>query len=260
MVDAVSYTGLVKQFFIYLAVAFLAIVLLWIVVSVVRFIVLNDRADEYIENTMPYTAEGDGVDILVLGDSLAYGTGTTNPEQSVAGLIANYFENPNVENRAENGKKTDELAREITEITDTYDLILIIIGGNDILRPTVPLQKSGKNLETIYKVASEKADHVIAYTTGDLKHTTLFLPPLNYYYSSRSKTLRNIAQSVAEQYQNVTYVDMVAYNKDVPFTADMEAEDGLHLSDKGAGYWVQAAIEAYCSAQTNNLNQLCSEQ
>lgn len=221
-----------------------ALLLLWVVISFVRMRIYAARGGEIIQATTRFERKGtNDQKILVLGDSLAYGTGTSAPEKSVAGLVASVYPEATVENRSANGKRTNELAREVATLEGKYDLILIIIGGNDNMRPWIDIEQSGKNLETIYAAASAHADKVIAFTTGNMRTTTFFPWPLNLIAGSRSVTLRNHAIAAAEKLPNVRYMDMVAHNEKVPFTHAKESADHLHLNDEGAAEWFNVMRE-----------------
>lgn len=212
--------------------------------NVVRVRILSNRAGVLIKNTKPFEREGKGKQkILILGDSLAYGTGTSSSEKSVAGLVAAHYPEAAVINKSANGKRTNELANEVEKLNDNYDVILIIIGGNDILRPWINLNESATNLNKIYSTASKHSTKVIALTTGNFKYTTLFLWPANLYYEGRSVELRDSAIKISKELPNVVYVDMVERNKTVPFDHVKEAPDHLHLSDEGAKYWHDAIKE-----------------
>lgn len=230
---------MVKKILLVLA----AIFLLWVLANVVRVRILSQRGGELIRSTVPFERNGTNKQtVLVLGDSLAYGTGTTSSEKSVAGLVAKHYPMATVINKSVNGKRTNELAQEVKSLEGKYDLILIIIGGNDVLRPWINLEQSGKNLETIYAGASAHADKVVALTTGNLRYTTLFLWPINHYLGARSMELRNYAVKAAAPHKNVTYVNLVERNKTVPFGHLKEAPDRLHLGDDGAQYWYEGIL------------------
>jgi lysophospholipase L1-like esterase len=217
-----------------------AIFLAWALANFVRIRVFTARAGVYISTAVPYQNQGkSGKKVLILGDSIAYGTGTSAPEKSVAGLVvANNFPDADVTNLAVNGMRTNELAESIQDVEGSYDLIFIVIGGNDILRPWINISESGKNIESIYEKAAQHSDNVVALSTGNFKYTTLFLPPLNYYFSARSVALKDSALNAAAQ-TGVNYVNIIDYNERVKFTGDMEADDRLHLSDRGAQYWYE---------------------
>ena len=221
------------------------IVLLWLAIALVRVRIFSHRAGAIIRSTVPFERAGKSTQkILILGDSLAYGTGTSAPAKSVAGLVASNYPDATVVNKSVNGKRTPELAKEVEDLNEKYDLILIIIGGNDILRPWLSLNDSGKNLDAIYTAASKHATKVVALTTGNLRYTTFFLWPLNYYFGARSIELRNHAVQTAATLPNVTYIDLVTRNKTVPFDHLKESPDHLHLSDDGANYWYQAIVDS----------------
>lgn len=228
-----------------LSLVLLAIFILWIAANIIRVRILSQRSVALIRSAVPFERKGTNQQkILILGDSLAYGTGTTASEKSVPGLVAAHYPGAMVVNKSANGKRTNDLALEIKQLEGKYDLILIIIGGNDVLRPWINLEQSGKNLETIYSAASAHADKVIALTTGNLRYTTLFLWPINHYLGARSVELRNYAFNAAAPLENVTYIDLVERNKTVPFNHIKEASDRLHLSDDGAYYWYKAIVDS----------------
>lgn len=210
----------------------------------VRIRIFSGRASNLIRSAVPLERKGTNQQkVLVLGDSLGYGTGTTSSEKSVAGLVANHYPGAEVTNKSVNGKRTKELAEEVKQLEGHYDLILVIIGGNDVLRPWINLDESNRNLETIYQATSEHSQKVIALTTGNFRYTTFFLWPLNLYYEKRSVVLRDYALAAAAKYPNVTYVNIVEWNKKMPFDHLKEAPDHLHLSDDGASYWYQAILD-----------------
>lgn len=224
-----------------IVIVLVGVVLLWLLASFIRLSILTKRGVQSSITTTPFSRQGnDGKKILILGDSLAYGTGTSSPEKSVAGLVASRFPDATVENKAVNGKQTKGLASEMDDIKGQYDLILVIIGGNDVLRPWISLNESGKNLDLIYAKAAEHSDNVIALTTGDLRYTTFFLWPANHYFSRRSVILRDKAVTAANKTKNVTYINLVERNKYITFDHLKEAPDRLHLSDDGARYWFDA--------------------
>lgn len=223
----------------------LIIISLWVVVSFVRLRIFSKRGGEIIQNTKPFKRTGTNKQkILVLGDSLAYGTGTSSPEKSVAGLVASYYPGATVINNSVNGMRTKELAEESKKLEGQYDLILIIIGGNDVLRPWINLDVSGQNLRTIYSNTSKHSKNVIAITTGNLRYTTVFLWPLRYVVAVRSVQLRDKALTASKDLPNVTYINMVKRNTKVPFDKVKEAPDHLHLSDEGAQYWYEAILDS----------------
>lgn len=211
----------------------------------VRIAVLARRGGVLIKQMSAYQQTGstNGMKILILGDSLAYGTGASSPQTSLAGRIGKRFPDAHITNQGKNGMRTKGLAEEMKQLTDHYDLIVIVVGGNDLIHPWLDLDRAAKNLETIYKTASTHADQVISLTTGNLRHTSFFLWPLNHYFGKRSIYLRNQASNIADTLPNVTYIDLVKRNQSVPFGHLQEAPDHLHLSDDGTNYWYEAIAD-----------------
>lgn len=233
-----------------IALGVLAIVLLWFLLTFVWIYYHYRQALVLIESTEPFERSGKSGQILVLGDSIAYGTGTTSPANSLAGKFAANFPDHSVTNLAKNGKTTTELAAEVQNLGDEkYDLILIVIGGNDIMHVSNDLDQTAKNLQTIYGYASAHSDNTVAISTGNFKYTSLFPWPLPIILSNRSVTVRDSAAEAASAHNNVHYIDMVEYNERESFTHVQEAPDRLHLSDEGVEYWMSAVKQA-----TDNLN------
>ena len=81
----------------------------------------------------PYENATGTVSVLVLGDSTAVGVGSPSDE-SVAGRLGEYL-HASVENHAVSGAVTADLPGQIAKAQKQhYDLILIQIGANDIIR------------------------------------------------------------------------------------------------------------------------------
>ncbi len=70
--------------------------------------------------------------ILVIGDSTAVGTGAQTPEASLAGLVGQTFPDASVRNLGVNGARTADLIPRLEKIQDQhFDLLMLHIGGND---------------------------------------------------------------------------------------------------------------------------------
>ena len=171
-------------------------------------------------------------DILILGDSLAYGVGTSSPENSFAGQIGAIYPDHNIINKAVIGDATRQLADSILEQMDRqYDVTFVFTGGNDIVRHGIDLQASEANLKKIIEVAAENSNQVYVLTTADFANVSIIPWFLAGFYSNRSDTLRRASQEIANRYGNVDYVDV--FNFDPGTYKTLEASDGFHLNDEG---------------------------
>ena len=114
--------------------------------------------------------------LLLVGDSTAVGTGASAADASVAGLIARQHPHVRIMNRACVGAKFADIVRQL-EPPQRFDLILILGGGNDVIRLTgnAALQADeGRALQ----LASERADTVVLMPAGNVGNTPFFPQPL----------------------------------------------------------------------------------
>jgi lysophospholipase L1-like esterase len=180
--------------------------------------------------------------ILIVGDSTGVGTGAEAPEDSVAGLILRDYPETTIENRAENGAKFADVIAQLDDgTTEQYDLILIQAGGNDILRFTA-LDTLGGNVETLLRMAKERARHVVFMSTGNVGNAPAFMPPLSWVYTSRTRKVRKLLMEIADV-EGVYYVDLFMERSDDPFVAEPErynAPDFLHPGSEGYRLWYKA--------------------
>lgn len=228
----------------------LAIFAIWLIFASARMFIFAKTAGKLINQLEPYNQVGTGSeDILFIGDSFAYGTGASSSENTIAGLFGKHFPEATITNKAKNGAKTSDLAMRISSDIDRhYDIIVVIVGANDIIHPEVNLAATQCNLADIYNYAASRADNVIAITTGDFRDVSFFLTPLNYYFGHRSDKVGELAKKEASRFKNVTYVD--GYDKSSkPYGPKaLESADHLHLNDLGMYYWFQRILE-----KTNGL-------
>lgn len=215
-----------------------SIIFLWITATIGRILVFSIRARKLIKQISPYQQKGiEKHSILIIGDSLAYGTGASSPATSLAGIIGGKFPRADLANKAVNGSTTKQLLDRINADIDAhYEVILIIIGANDIIRPYINLSKSSGNISKIYEAASKSADNVVALSTGNFYKLSFFPYPLNLYFGRRAKRLAHNAQREAKIHRNVNYINMATENYTLPASL-LEAKDHLHLSDVGNKYW-----------------------
>ncbi len=184
--------------------------------------------------------------ILVLGDSTGAGVGAATPEESVAGRLSMYVGATHVENYAVSGAETHNLPEQIAKAKlPRYDLILIQIGGNDILWLRRP-KKSAEELKMALQKLPE-ADQVIVLTAGNVGGATIFPPPIRPFHTWRNQAFhREFAK--ASSVTGATYVNLYEPPHLDPFLDNPElylAEDGLHPSSEGYKLWfgkVQKAL------------------
>ena len=179
-----------------------------------------------------YEQSGTGKKILILGDSLAYGVGSSSPVESFAGELGKSFPNAQIINKAHIGYTTKDLAESVDRLIDRrYDIVFVIIGSNDIVKIHNNMGTSGKYLEKIYDTIQNKAKRGIVITSPDFRNVR-FIPSYALgVFSERSSALRKKATELQSTYSSVTYIDF--FNVDYNEYDNFDAEDKFHLNDTG---------------------------
>lgn len=215
------------------------LLLISVAYGVIRFLYYVKQSAPLVLNSRAYqqAPAKSSMKILVLGDSTAVGTGSVDPAQSVAGRLGKDFPTATIVNRAVNGLKTDQLLADKDKLFagGPYDLLVVHIGANDVLRLRNMNEIRGR-IKEIIDIGLTKSGHVALFTSGNIGDAKLipwFARPIMSY---RSKTLRNYAVELDNQSDRFTYVDLY-YKKAGISDERFYATDRLHLSGEGYGFW-----------------------
>lgn len=194
----------------------------------------------------PYTAQPPQATrrVLVVGDSTAVGTGATVPQASLVGLIAQPHSAWHIDNLASNGARYADVAAQLGQAASGYDLVLVLAGGNDVIRFTAHSTLRAQ-IDAVTALAQQKGRHVVLMPCGNVGHAPFFLPPLSWVMSRRSERLHATVQAIAAARQ-VRYVRLLKPRSEDPFVArsgELHAADGLHPSDAGYAQWLRELVE-----------------
>lgn len=223
------------------------ITLIVVVLAIVLYSASNTlmkakESQRLMANERPYRNETTDTSktILVLGDSTGAGIGATRPEDSVAGQVAEYIGATHVENYARSGAAVEELPVQITQAKQKeYDLILIHIGGNDILSFHDP-KKVAPQLGEILKTLPA-AKKVVVLCAGNVGGATIFPRLIRIFHTSLTLEYHKLfGEAVAAS--GGTYVNLYEPRDKDPFLKDPEkylAKDGLHPSSEGYRLWFE---------------------
>lgn len=177
--------------------------------------------------------------ILMIGDSTVVGTGASQPQDSTAGLLGRDYPTAEIINRGVNGARVADVMTRFTEFTDDeFDLVLIQIGGNDIVRLT-NLADLETNLNTVLTEANRVGKQVIILHCGNLGTAKLLPLGTRWIFRQRTAKLRAIYQRLAPHY-HTQYVDLWRLGDDDPFAHDPStyyAADYFHPSSTGYADW-----------------------
>ena len=199
------------------------------------------QSAELARQSEPFQALPDGAtaSLLIVGDSTAVGTGASSAGHSVAGLIARDHPHLRIVNRARDGARFADFAGQL-EGDERFDAILILGGGNDVIRLTrhEPLALA---VAEAARRARANARLVVFMPSGNVGNAPFFFPPLSWLMTGRSKELHRLVRQAAAYY-GALYVSLYKDKADDPFARlpdDLNARDGLHPSDAGYRLWYQ---------------------
>jgi formylglycine-generating enzyme len=175
--------------------------------------------------------------LLLVGDSTGVGTGASSGQGSVAGYIAQGFPRLWIDNRARDGARFAQVVQQLATSQDRFDAVLIMAGGNDVIRGTDPEELQAQ-VERALALARQKSDHVVLMPAGNVGNAPFFFPPFTGIMERRSRVLHEQLRTLAEREQ-VVYVDLFQERDTDPFVArpELNSRDGLHPSDEGYRVW-----------------------
>lgn len=202
-------------------------------------------ASDLAKASRPYTAQPNQPErrILVVGDSTAVGTGAARPEDSLAGRIGAAHPRWQIDNLAANGAKFEDVQAQLERANTGYDLVLVLAGGNDVIRLTSE-QELHAHMEQVIRTAKARGKQVVLMPCGNVGHAPLFVPPVSWFMDSRSKRLHATAQTVALD-SGVRYIRLLKPRAQDPFVQradELNAADGLHPSSAGYQQWYEELV------------------
>lgn len=219
-----------------------AIIAAYALYASARFYLTLQISETLVNAAMPYERAGsDAVPMLVLGDSTAVGVGADAPADSVAGRTASYLSATSVENYAVSGAVTADLMGQLARAKlSHYRLILIQIGGNDIIRFHGAEETSRTLSSALEKLPN--ADKVVVISAGDVGGATLFPFFLRPFYTRLNLAYHAAFAETAREHGAI-YVNLYDDPGRVKINDDPGtylAADGLHPSSAGYELWFDA--------------------
>jgi lysophospholipase L1-like esterase len=198
--------------------------------------------EEIANNAKPFNQkpENPTEKFLIYGDSSAVGTGSLDPQKSVAGYLAKDYPKATIINKGINGLKANELIKMLKNEEEKADTFIIQIGGNDIVRFT-NLTELQKDLEKIIDLAKTRSNKVIIFHGGNVGTSKLFPYGLRWIYTNRTKKVQNIYLEISAQ-KEIQYVDMFRKKKNDKFYLNPKkyyAADYFHPSADGYKLWYE---------------------
>lgn len=218
------------------------LVLLLVAYWGIKFYLTVQVSKKIIDATTPFVKAGDdtGNSVLVLGDSTAVGIGADLPSESVAGRVSDYLKSDRVENYAVSGAVTSDLNGQMKNAAlPRYRLILIQIGGNDIIR-FKPAEGAGEELRAAIRNLPD-AEKIVLISAGDVGGATLFPWPVRPFHTRLNTKYHETFARIANE-EGVTYVNFgnSPATKQINEKSEIYlAADGLHPSSEGYRLWFE---------------------
>lgn len=176
---------------------------------------------------------------VLFGDSTAFGTGSMDQHNSVAGRLSHDYPHAHIDNKAENGAGVKDVAQKIYEGGEQfYDLAIILIGGNDVIF-LKSLKSIRRDLGVLLNKAKEMTDNkVILVSPMNVGSSLMFWFPVNIFYERRSRAVQKVFHTVSKSC-NIPLVDLFIPRQNDFFAEDPGlyfAPDNIHYSGEGYGY------------------------
>lgn len=184
----------------------------------------------------------DTKNLVILGDSLMAGTGTSQEENSIGYLIAqNLSEDKNIElhNLALPGVGVEDvLKRQIPEaIRLKPDYIVLMIGINDIHNKKLASWFKSEFSEILETLKSETNAKITVINIPHLGSDKILLPPWNKLLIYRQDQFNNIIASDTSE-KGINIIDInEKFAEQFRKSSDLYSEDQFHPSDKGYLLW-----------------------
>ncbi len=178
--------------------------------------------------------------LLVVGDSTAVGTGASSSANSLPGLIAKRHPQIMIVNRAKDGARFADIARQLESGSpgERFDAVLVLGGGNDVIRLRGEEAIAAEVAEAA-RLARSRSSLVVIMPSGNVGNAPFFFPPWSWWMTSRSEMLhRHVREAAAAQ--GARYVNLFKERANDPFAQrpdELNARDGLHPSDAGYALW-----------------------
>jgi len=225
-----------------------AIILFIIFYYEIKVLYTKHISKELILETIPYENLSNDYTktMLVLGDSTAVGVGASNKYESIPGLLADKLNIAYTENYAVSGAKVENLNSQVDQIKrDSYDVVLVQIGANDIVARNNAKTVSAE-LETILTKLSSKSQKIIFLTAGNMGSPWVIPFFLEEYYTNLTLSYQSKFESLADKL-GITFVSLYEDESVDPFVKNPEkyySRDRFHPSSAGYAHWFEKVSES----------------
>jgi len=176
---------------------------------------------------------------LIVGDSTGVGIGSVDSRSTVAGRLAAAFPGTVIVNHARDRARSFDIPAQIATSTGRFDLILILVGGNDVIHFS-SYQAVLVAAEHALDIASSRSDHVAVVPPADVGAAPIWVWPLDAVFSRRAERVRRAWQYAMRERAHMHLVDLRMPRHRDPFRLAPRryySPDGIHPSADGYALW-----------------------
>ncbi|HEY8357154.1 MAG TPA: GDSL-type esterase/lipase family protein, partial [Ramlibacter sp.] len=144
--------------------------------------------------------------VILLGDSTGVGVGCASPGESIAARLAREHPQAHVTNLCVSGAVIGDVLAAATALpAEPVDLVVVLAGGNDVLRWT-PLERLHEQTLDLHRLLRMRARHVVWAGMANVGRAPLFLPPFSWLLSARARAVSRLLHACAQR-TGVRFVD-----------------------------------------------------
>lgn len=188
----------------------------------------------------------------VLGDSLAFGTGATDPANALAfriyrALLATH-PGSEVTNEAIGGSRVADVTRlQVPALDPHANLVFVIAGGNDVVRRTPPAAFAADYAALLAGIRA-RAPHAAVVVCGvpDVARSPLFAD--SFAKTEALSRIDDLAVRRSARAAGAAYVDLFTITRRLGTNPAFFSSDDFHPSDAGYAHLADAAMPVVLKA------------
>lgn len=198
--------------------------------------------------------------ILFVGDSTGCGSGTSDACYSLVGRMGSDLPSAHIENASRGGMMLFGAQRVLKDKLRTasgsareYDLVIIMIGGMDIVYGT-PMWLARLILRDVVAYGKQCGRRVVLIGPNNPGLAPLFRFPLSQFYRRRAEALDALYRDIAER-EGISYVPLFRKDSDVLSAGNLYSLDKTHPNDEGYGLWYDQVKETMLMTLENKYDR-----
>ncbi|CAH0990986.1 hypothetical protein SIN8267_01087 [Sinobacterium norvegicum] len=201
------------------------------------------------------TGTGPSIRLLIIGDSAAAGVGVDSQDQALLGqLVASLSASHRVTWKLQaftGDASTEVLARLEAEGRETFDVVVVSVGVNDVTGRTRNIAWACNLQKLIDTLSNDFNAQQIYLSCLPPMHVFPALPqPLRWWLGQRAHQLNAIMADVADSNNQCTMV-----NAPFPIEKHYIADDGFHPGAPAYALWGRHMAELISAAATDSRRQ-----